>query len=109
MMIKQMVVVAIALLCACSQRESVNNESVVISKCMQVTKNNAAKLAGCVEAQFDIDSDGVPHNIKITQFLLDRVDTDQLIKSISKWRYEKDKPRIGMTITIVFGEQINRQ
>lgn len=105
-MIKHMVVAAITLLCACTQRENVNNESSVMSKCTQSANSNTTKFAGCVKVQLDIDRDGVPQNIKVTKLLLGNGADEEIIKAVSKWRYERDKPRNGLVVTIIFVEQL---
>ncbi|MFT8210183.1 MAG: energy transducer TonB [Symbiopectobacterium sp.] len=85
-MIKHMVVATICLLCACSQQENVKNESSVTSKCTQAVRSHAAKLTGCFKVQFDVDNDGVPKNIKVTEFLLNRRLDNEIIKAVAKWR-----------------------
>jgi len=60
------------------------------------------RIEGKVEFDFDVDAEGKVSEMRIIKSEPQHLFDDAVIRAVSQWRYEKNKPAKDMHITIKF-------
>ncbi|MBK0003380.1 TonB family protein [Erwinia sp. S38] len=60
------------------------------------------RIEGNVEFDFDVDAEGKVSEMRITKSEPQHLFDDAVIRAVSQWRYEKNKPAKDMHINIKF-------